>query len=99
MQAKVRNRHKKPDSPLNDRRGGLAVFLGNQMRRVRFLDLAGANLSPRLPWVEKAKFWPRAYQTRIFDQRREVVGRGPTPQASHEEAEQSWVAGLTTETK
>jgi hypothetical protein len=43
--------------------------------------------------IERLKFWRRAYQTRVFDERREAVGRGPTPEASREAAERRWVEG------
>jgi hypothetical protein len=40
--------------------------------------------------IERLKFWRRAYQTRVFDERREAIGRGPTPE---EAAEHRWVEG------
>jgi hypothetical protein len=43
-------------------------------------------------WPEKLLLWRRAYQTKIFDERREIFGRGPTPEASQEDAERRWVA-------
>ena len=46
----------------------------------------------RRTWLDKLQFWQRAYQTKIFDERREVFGRGPTREASVEEAERRWVA-------
>jgi hypothetical protein len=46
----------------------------------------------RRTWLDKLQFWQRAYQTKIFDERREVYGRGPTREASVEEAERRWVA-------
>jgi hypothetical protein len=48
-------------------------------------------------WLDKLLLWRRAYQTRIFDKDREVFGRGPTPEASQEAAEQRWVAELATD--
>jgi hypothetical protein len=53
----------------------------------------------RRTWVEKAMLWPRAYQTRIFDQHREIVGRGPTPEASREDAKRRWITELSAESK
>jgi hypothetical protein len=47
----------------------------------------------RRTWLEKL-VWKRAYETKIFDERREVCGRGPTPEASQEAAELQWVAEL-----
>ena len=35
--------------------------------------------------------WQRAYETKIWDGRREAFGRGPTPEASREAAERLWV--------
>jgi hypothetical protein len=43
-------------------------------------------------WPEKFLLWRRAYQTKIFAERREVFGRGPTPETSQEDAERRWVA-------
>ena len=45
----------------------------------------------RRTWRGKLQFWQRCYQTKIFDERREVYG-GPTREASVEEAERRWVA-------
>jgi hypothetical protein len=50
-------------------------------------------------WLDKLLLWQRAYQTRIFDAHREVVGRGPTPEESRAAAERQWVADLSTEDK
>ena len=36
--------------------------------------------------------WQRAYRTKIWDQDRKAVGRGPTPEAAQEAAERVWVA-------
>jgi len=38
-------------------------------------------------WFDRLKLWSHAYETRIRDHR-EVVGRGPTPEASLKAAEQ-----------
>jgi len=43
-------------------------------------------------WLDKILLWRRAYETRILDGHHEVVGRGPTPEASRDAAEQRWVA-------
>jgi hypothetical protein len=43
-------------------------------------------------WSEKLMLWRAAYQTKIFDDHREAVGRGPTVQASREAALAVWVA-------
>ena len=53
----------------------------------------------RRTWLDKLLRWQRAYETRIFDRHHEVVGRGPTPEASQAAAEQQWVAELPTEGK
>jgi len=50
-------------------------------------------------WLDKILLWRRAYETRILDGHHEVVGRGPTPEASRDAAEQRWVAELPTEDK
>jgi hypothetical protein len=47
-------------------------------------------------WLDKLLLWQRAYETRIFEGHREVVGRGPTPEASQAVAERRWVAELPT---
>ena len=47
-------------------------------------------------WFDKLLLRQRAYQTKIFDEHREVLGRGPTPEASQEAAERRWVAELPT---
>jgi hypothetical protein len=36
--------------------------------------------------LEKLSLWRRAYTTKIFDDGREFVGRGPSPEASREAA-------------
>jgi len=51
----------------------------------------------RRTWLDKLLFWQRAYETRIFDQHRKVIGRGPTPEASEEAAERRWVTELPSE--
>ena len=51
----------------------------------------------RRTWLDKLLLWQRAYETRIFDGHHEVIGRGPTPEASQAAAEQRWVAELPTE--
>ena len=42
-------------------------------------------------WLDKLLLWRRAYQTRIYDEHREAIGRGPTVQASREAALEKWV--------
>ena len=44
----------------------------------------------RRTWLDKLQFWQRAYQTKIFDECREVYGRGPTREASIEAAKRRW---------
>jgi hypothetical protein len=51
----------------------------------------------RRTWLDKLLLWQRAYETRIFDEHREVSGRGPTPEASQDAAERRWVAELPSE--
>jgi hypothetical protein len=50
-------------------------------------------------WLDRLLFWQRAYQTKIFDEHREVFGRGPTPKASQYAAERRWIAELPTKEK
>ena len=50
-------------------------------------------------WLDRLLLWQRAYQTKIFDQQREVVGRGRTPEASQEAAERQWLAELADKSK
>jgi hypothetical protein len=42
-------------------------------------------------WLDRLKLWRHAYQTKISDSRREVTGRGASPEASQEAAERRWV--------
>jgi hypothetical protein len=42
-------------------------------------------------WADKLKLWRRAFETKIWDGQREVIGRGPTGEASQEAAERQWV--------
>ena len=51
----------------------------------------------RRTWLERLQLWQRAYETKIFDERREVYGRGPTRGASVEAAERSWIAEFTSQ--
>jgi hypothetical protein len=44
----------------------------------------------RRTWFEKLLLWPRAYESKIFDCNREVIGRGHTPKAAQEAAESEW---------
>jgi hypothetical protein len=48
----------------------------------------------RRTWIDKLMLWPRAFESRIFDEHHEAVGRGPTPEASREAAEKRWVEEL-----
>jgi hypothetical protein len=43
---------------------------------------------------DKLRGWPRAYEVRIADDRHEVVGRGPTPDAAQNEATRLWGRAL-----
>ena len=76
-----------------------AIFPGIQLHS-RHLRDSNFRLSNRIAdrssvrrrWLDKLQCWQRAYQTKIFDERREVYGRGPTRVASVEEADRRWVA-------
>ena len=46
----------------------------------------------RRTWAEKLMLWQRAYEVKIWDGHREIVGRGPTPEAAQEAAERRWIA-------
>ena len=48
-------------------------------------------------WLEKLLLWQRAYETKIFDEKHEVKGRGPTPEAAQKNAERYWVAEVSIE--
>jgi sugar/nucleoside kinase (ribokinase family) len=56
---------------------------------------------PRVPVTlsDRTCLWQRTYETRIFDAHREVIGRGPTPEASQKAAERKWVTELQVEEK
>jgi hypothetical protein len=41
-------------------------------------------------WLEKLLLWGRAYTTKVSDQYREVIGRGPSPEISQEAAIKRW---------
>ena len=42
-------------------------------------------------WLDRLKLWRHAYQTKISDSRREVIGRASSPEASQEAAKRQWV--------
>ncbi len=44
----------------------------------------------RRTWFEKLRMWRHAYETKIFDERQEVVVRGPTPDAARKAALKQW---------
>ena len=35
----------------------------------------------RRSWTDRLQLWPRAYQTKISDERHEAFGRGPRPES------------------
>jgi hypothetical protein len=41
--------------------------------------------------ADKLKLWRRAYITKIWDEHRTAIGRGPTRETSQEAAERRWV--------
>jgi hypothetical protein len=41
-------------------------------------------------WFEKLRMWRHTYETKIFDDRHEVVVRGPTPDAARKAALKRW---------
>src|SRR5262245_15753898 len=41
-------------------------------------------------WFERLKMWRHAYEAKVFDGRREAVGRGPTPAAARDAALKRW---------
>ena len=48
-------------------------------------------------WIDKVLLWRHAYQTRIYDEHREAIGRGSTVEASREAALERWVTGGQTQ--
>src|SRR6476619_6649242 len=62
----------------------------------RYIEVTSPCQTPRMAevqtsrvhrtWLDRIQFWGCAYETKIFDERREVLGRGPTPEASREAA-------------
>jgi hypothetical protein len=45
----------------------------------------------RRTWIDRLMMRQRAYLTKISDVCRQVIGRGPTPEASLDAAEWRWV--------
>ena len=50
----------------------------------------------RRSFIDKLRGWKVAYETKMAEGHREVVGRGPTPEASQEAAQRRWDAGKPT---
>ena len=48
-------------------------------------------------WWERLKLWRHAYETKVFKNRHEAIGRGPTPEASQKVAEKRWLAEQSAE--
>jgi hypothetical protein len=48
-------------------------------------------------WLERLKLWRHAYETKVFNNRHEAIGRGPTPEASQKAAEKRWLAAQSPE--
>ena len=44
----------------------------------------------RRTWSDRLKLWQRAYETKIWDGRREITGRGASAEASQKAAERRW---------
>jgi hypothetical protein len=49
-------------------------------------------LRVRRTWLDKLLLWKRAYETKVSDGLREVIGRGATREASEQSALQRWNA-------
>jgi len=45
----------------------------------------------RRTWSDRLKMWQRAYETKIWDSRDEITGRGSSPEASQKAAERRWI--------
>src|SRR5262245_50360747 len=45
----------------------------------------------RRTWSDRLKLWQRAYETKIWDGRSEITGRGSSAEASQKVAEREWV--------
>jgi hypothetical protein len=41
-------------------------------------------------WFERLKMWRHAYETKVFDEHCEALGRGPTPGAARDAALKRW---------
>jgi hypothetical protein len=46
----------------------------------------------RRTWLDKLMLWKQAYETKVSDGPREVIGRGPTREASEQSALRRWNA-------
>jgi hypothetical protein len=51
----------------------------------------------RRTWLDKLMLWKRAYETKVSDGLREVIGRGPTREASEQSAFRRWNTEAPTE--
>jgi hypothetical protein len=43
------------------------------------------------------KLWRHAYETKVFRNRQEAIGRGPTPEAFQKAAEKRWLVEQSAE--
>ena len=48
-------------------------------------------------WWERLKLWRHAYETKVFKNRHEAIGRGATPEASQKAAEKRWLVEQSAE--
>ena len=46
----------------------------------------------RRTWLERLSMWPRAYETKVFADYRQAVGRGRTPEAAQDVALKRWAS-------
>jgi hypothetical protein len=47
--------------------------------------------------LERLKLWRHAYETKVFNNRDEATGRGPTSDAFQKPAEKRWLAAQSAE--
>ena len=67
-----------------------AIFSSHANAKLRHDSNKNVTYAPDL--AEKLMLWKQAFRTKIWDQDRKAVGRGPTPEAAQDAAERVWVA-------
>ena len=77
-------------SPATIRLVDCAIFSSRRGPNVLAMSTQIKTWRSRRTWIERLR-WKRAYETKIFDECLEALGRGPTPEASLAAAEWRWV--------